>query len=159
MGGSTSKANPPHVNPVPAGKTRICIAGFNYSSYTGLAHRLGGIVGGLYSGAYETWYYWDSQGAYYAFLKDKFDPIPFPAHLKGHSSSPFVWLERGENNEIELIGGATEFQKWTLQQTDLAANGDIKAVAQGSWKLSDISHTGATWPAATADVRVPIRKE
>jgi hypothetical protein len=153
MGGGNSKANPPPCNPIPAAKTRICIAGFTMSSYTGLAHRLAGLVGGLYSTHYETWYYWDSQAAYYAFLKEKFDPIPFPPHLKGHSSSPFVWLERGDKHEIELIGGATEFQKWVLAQKDLASNPDIRTVAEGKWKLTDVFHTGGSWPTSSADLR------
>ncbi len=159
MGGSNSKANVPPINPVAAGKTRICIAGFTASSYTGLAHRLSGLIGALYSENYETWYYWDSQERYYIFLKDKFDPVPFPPHLKGHSSSPFVWLEHGETNSIELIGGATAFQAWVLQQPDLALNNHIKSVASGKWKFSDIFHTGNTWAKSTANIRTPVRRE
>ena len=151
MGTSAAKPIPP-VNPVPEGKTRICIAGFSISTYTGLAHRLAGLIGAMYGNKYETWYYWDAQAHYYTFLKAKFDPIPFPPHLQGHDSSPFLWLERGAKNEIELVGGATEFQKWVLKQEDLAANEDIKTVASGSWKLTDAFHTGEKTPQSTADV-------
>ena len=155
MGSSAAKPVPP-LNPVPQGKTRICIAGFSISTYTGLAHRLAGLIGALHGNHYETWYYWDSQKAYYAFLQQKFDPIPFPPHLKGHDSSPFVWLERGSANEIELIGGATEFQKWVLKQDELAANAAIKLAATESWKLSDAFHTGEKSPQSTADITTKV---
>lgn len=155
MGSSQARPVPP-LKPVPAGKVRICIAGYTISSYTGFARRLAGLVTQTHGDAYETWMYFDAQSPYYAFLKEKFDPIPFPPHLKGHSTSPFVWLERGPSNDIELLGGATEFKQWILKQLDLVGSDQVlKEAAEGSWKVSDIFHDKATSAQPTADVSEP----
>jgi hypothetical protein len=67
--------------------------------------------------SYETWFYWDTPGHFYAFTAHKFADVSFPEHLKGHQSSPFVWIERpassgsGEN-AIEPIGGCDHFRTW-----------------------------------------------
>ncbi len=52
----------------------------------------------------ETWYYFAPQRQYERFLQETFDPVPFPDHLKGHSTSPFVWAETGEDQKMELLG-------------------------------------------------------
>lgn len=67
--------------------------------------------------SYETWYYWDASGPFYAFTAEKFADVSFPEHLKGHSSSPFVWLEHPSSdgsgkNSIEPIGGCDHFCEW-----------------------------------------------
>lgn len=112
MGNSPARPIPKE-NVVPSGKTRICVAGYNISTYTGLARALAGAIGSRHAAQCETWFYFDKSKHYYDFLHVKFDPVPFPDHLKGHASSPFVWLERanaeGNANTIELLGGATEF--------------------------------------------------
>lgn len=38
------KANPPPRNPVPEGKTRICVAGFTASPHTGRARKLAALI-------------------------------------------------------------------------------------------------------------------
>ena len=52
--------------------------------------------------------------------------MPFPAHLKGHSTSPFVWIEQGApapadksaaataTSALTPIGGRDRFAEWAL---------------------------------------------
>ncbi len=37
---------------------------------------------------YETWFYWTGTDQYFEYVIDKFTNVPFPAHLKGHSTHP-----------------------------------------------------------------------
>ena len=134
MGGGDSKPNPPPSRPVPSGKIRICIVGFKLCPPAGKAHELAGMIAEKlpdmyvltfippplspsHSISYETWYYWDASGPFYAFTAEKFADVSFPEHLKGHSSSPFVWLEHPSSdgsgkNSIEPIGGCDHFCEW-----------------------------------------------
>jgi hypothetical protein len=52
---------------------------------------------------------------FYEFVIAKFDAVPFPAHLKGHCTHPFVWIETGADQKIEPIGGRDFFCEWTLK--------------------------------------------
>eukprot|EP00759_Apiculatamorpha_spiralis_P017952 PhF_6_TR24019/c0_g1_i1/m.33629 len=111
---ATGKANPPPFPPVPAGKSRVCVAGYWMSPYTAKAHELAHIIATKYTRNYESWYYWDNWG-FSPFIVAKFDPVPFPPHLKGHSSSPMVWIERA-GGDIEPIGGSDYFSEWVLKK-------------------------------------------
>lgn len=47
--------------------------------------------------------------------------MEFPAHLKNHDTSPFVWLETASvdpagPNKIVPIGGGDHFCEWTMTQ-------------------------------------------
>jgi len=118
------------------------MAGFAISSYTGQGRELAAKIAAKFPGEYETWFYFASQKQYYDFLKVKFDPVPFPPHLKGHSSSPFIWIERGNSFDIELIGGTTNLQKWVLANPTLSADPELKTLATQSWKMGHIFHNG-----------------
>ena len=59
-------------------KTRLCVAGFTVSPYTGRARTIAAQIAKLYPEEYETWFYFGSSTNYYDFLKLTFDPIPFP---------------------------------------------------------------------------------
>lgn len=143
----------PPRNPVPEGKTRICVAGYKISPYTGRSRTLAASIAEQHPGKYESWFYFDEANAYFAFLKELFDPVPFPPHLKGHASSPFVWLEHGETNEITPIGGNDYFSKWISENPDFANSEAIRKLA-GSWVgACDVFHNkAADAPKSTADV-------
>ena len=65
--------------------------------HTGRARNLAALIAATHPDKYETWFYFAGSDDFYGFLKITFDSVPFPEHLKGHSSSPFVWLETGPN--------------------------------------------------------------
>ena len=106
----------PPRTPVPANKIRICVAAFQFSHRAGRAHYLASEVAALHGDQYETWFYFNTPTNYYKFLQEFFDPIPFPDRLKGHDTSPFVWLETGNDNKMELLGGLDDFQKYCSER-------------------------------------------
>ena len=137
------KPNPPPSPPIGAGKTRICIAGFTHSAPTSKAHYMADIIAKAFPDKFETWYYWDSGSAFYGYIIPKFDSVPFPPHLKGHSTSPFVWLERGAEKTIEPIGGAKEFSAWVKDaKNGVSGNKRLLAEAETSPGLGCYTVTG-----------------
>lgn len=132
MGVAASHNCPPQ-SEVPRGKIRICVAGTTYSPYVGRAHKLAHHLATTYPDKFESWYYWDSKGAYFRFIIDTFDKVPFPAAVKGHSTTPLIWLEVNKadatgpsalpaneldgNAILEVVGGNDKFQVWTKQHT------------------------------------------
>lgn len=107
----------------------------------------------LHPEKYESWFYFDGADQFYAFLKEMFDPVPFPPHLKGHSSSPFVWLEHGPQNEITPIGGNDHFSKWVSSNPDLSSSKTISELATSWVGPSDVFHNNSsTAPQSTADI-------
>jgi glutathione S-transferase len=84
-----------------------------------------------------------------------FDNVTFPAHLKGHATSPFVWLETGNNEISQLIGGRSDLATWAKakfpQDKELAELCD-------HWKIGDTFHDKPTSAQSTADVRVEEKK-
>lgn len=152
MGSSGSVPVPPR-KPVPAGKTRICIAGFTLSTHTGRARRIIGIIAKKYPDKFESWMYFASGKEYYAFLKQTFDDIPFPPHLKGHDSSPFVWLEHPSEsgNRIEPIGGRSHLCEWVGKT--FPEDKELKALLPNDASvLLEAFHNGSGAPQSTADV-------
>ena len=148
MGSSaTIHHNAPTRNPVPDKKLRICVSGYKISTHTGRARRLADLIARKYPNEYETWFYFDSSDCYYDFLKETFDSVPFPEHLKGHSSSPFVWFEK-DKNVIEPIGPRSYFAEWAIKQ--FANDTEIFDCAMKDWSFGDIFHNscGAAQPTA-----------
>jgi len=113
---------------VPAGKTRICVAGFGISHHTGRAQKIAAMIANKNSDKYETWFYFSTLG-YRSFLKDDILPkIPDDQKSKPgttdkgktigeHTSSPFVWLETstgegGTAANYTAIGGRDKFVAW-----------------------------------------------
>ena len=120
----TAKLVKPKLTPVPAGKKRICVAGYTHSSPTANAHYMADMVARAQPGKFESWYFFD-QYTFFQFTAWRFSSpeIKFPPHLKGHSTSPFCWLEEGPNNTVTPIGGSDDLRAWVLKNTDgLPAN-------------------------------------
>ena len=134
---ATATSCPPAADPVAAGMTRIGVAGYPFSPPTAKAHELAHLIATKYPKEYDTYYYWD-MFAYYAFLKEKFDPVPFPSHLKGHATSPFAWLERDGGKQIAPIGGSDDMSKWALETFPDAA--DIVAKAKEAPSIANGFH-------------------
>ena len=147
MGNSAPALPIPDSPPIPANKTRICIAAVPVSPYSGRAHNLVAKIAELYPNEYETWYHFDAFPHFSDFIVKKFEPVPFPEHLKGHGSSPFVWLENGEDKVITPIGGCNELQIWSKEK--FPNNEQIQALACGGVMsfLSEMWH--ANGPPAT----------
>jgi hypothetical protein len=80
--------------------------------------------------SYETWFYWTGIDQWSEFVVNRFADVPFPDHLKGHSTHPvrsprmlriypflricqcsrdsriqFCWLEQGQEQLVTPIGG------------------------------------------------------
>ncbi len=154
----------PAAGPVPANKTRICIAvrslislnsegpsrhrtlpiihpytvrlierrriyffaqGTTVSLHAGRAHAIADAIVASDPSKYETWYYWTGYAEYGRFILERFANVPFPAHLKGHSTSPFVWIEQGPpadksaaaaaaTSVLTPIGGRDRFAEWAV---------------------------------------------
>lgn len=152
MGNGPSMTRPPR-NPVPEGKKRICVAGFRASPFTGRARAVAALIAEQYPDQYESWFYFDTSDNFYAFLKETFDPVPFPPHLKGHASSPFVWLEHGKGNVITPIGGNDYLSKWVNEQPALAKDSKITNLVASWYGYTDLFHNAdKKAPQSTADI-------
>jgi hypothetical protein len=121
MGAFSSKGPAGPRTPVPAGITRVCVAGYRVSPYTGRARQIAAHLAAKHSDSYESWFYFSSGGDFYAFTAATFESVPFPEHLKGHASSPFCWLETADpnapgQNVITPIGGCDHLQKWAKEK-------------------------------------------
>lgn len=73
---------------------------------------------------------------FYEYVIAKFETIPFPAHLKGHCTHPFVWIETGADQKIEPIGGRDFFCEWTLKNFPAADAPNATIVELASTKPS-----------------------
>ena len=81
--------------PVPAGKTRMCIAGWNASPNAGLAHEVATAVAKKYPDKYESWFHWDQNGPcpacccnnnYEQYIIERTAHETFPPALQGKAS-------------------------------------------------------------------------
>jgi hypothetical protein len=152
MGSGPSMEQAPR-NSVPEGKIRICVAGDNICPYAGRSRDIAALIAQLHPVQYETWLYFGETKEFNAFTKVTFDSVPFPPHLKGHASSPFVWLERGSEKVITPIGGNDHFSKWVLEQPELASNARIIKLVNSWFGFGDIFHNSRSdAPQSTADV-------
>lgn len=149
MGAKASRGVPPR-KPVPEGKIRLCEAGYLSSPHTGRARQIIGYIAAKYPNEYESWFYFDSGKYFFAFLKEVFDPVPFPEHLKGHSSSPFIWCEKGNNEISELIGGREHLAAWAKKK--FPDDQELGALCD-TWKIGDTFHDKPTSAQSTADVK------
>jgi hypothetical protein len=129
----TAKFTPPKSSPVPAGKIRLCVAGMTHSAPTAKAHIMADMLAQAFPEKYETWYYWDAY-TFYQFTKWKFDPVPFPPHLKGHATTPFCWIEEGPTNKITPIGGCDYFEKW-IQENVPNMPPKVSAFVKKPWRI------------------------
>ncbi len=89
-------------------------------------------------------------------LQMKWDSVPFPPYLKGHQTSPFIWIERANASDpslvdvAQLLGPSEKLAEWALEQPKLAANAEIKKAAGRSYwdQATEIFEA----PTSTADV-------
>jgi hypothetical protein len=120
----------PKVTPVPAGKIRICVSGYTHSAPTAKARYLATLIAEEFPDKFETWFYFSSS-MFFNFTAKKFANVDFPAHLKGHATSPFVWLETGSDNVIEPLGGAEFLSAWALDaKNGVSGSAKVKALAE-----------------------------
>jgi glutathione S-transferase len=155
MGAGEGKAVPPR-KPVPQGKIRICEAGYNASPHTGRARQIIGYIAAKYPNEYESWFYFDAGDKYFKFLHDMFDNVTFPAHLKGHGTSPFIWLETAPNEIHTLIGGRADLATWV--KSKFPNDKELLELA-GKWTFGDTFHDKPTSAQSTADVKVETKME
>jgi len=110
---ATYKPSPPRADPVEDGVTRIGVIGYTMSGPTGKAHDLANLIAKKYPKKYDTYYYFDNFG-WGSFSLQRFADVPFPDRLKGHSTSPFVWLEQS-GGKTTPIGGSDDMSTWALE--------------------------------------------
>jgi hypothetical protein len=126
---ATHVVTTPKITPVPAGKTRICVSGYTHSPPTAKGRYLATALAEEFPDKFETWFYFDT--GYHNFTSKRFENVDFPAHLKGHDSSPFVWLETGSDNAVQPLGGADFLSKWALDADNgVSGNAAVKALAE-----------------------------
>ena len=136
--------SPQPMPPITAGKSRLCVAGFQISPATSHAHFLASEIAKQHPDQYETWFYW-TFSEYYPYIIGKFKHVEFPAELKGHDTSPMVWIEsaaaptggegEGEGGKIDIIpiGGDVEMVRWV--GANFKDSQEVMACAdKGPWK-------------------------
>ncbi len=116
---NSTPAGPPPSLPVPVGKIRICMAGLKVSHHAGRAREIAVRLASMRPDLFETWFYYDSDTHFYAFLSQRFANVEFPQHLKGHDTSPFCWIEtrksaESASNDVLPLGGRDRFCEWLL---------------------------------------------
>jgi len=101
--------------PVPAGKTRLCVAGFGTSHHTARASRVARAVGASAPERLETWFYFDSAGyrgkdGLLPKIKSELDKDD-QERFASHNSSPFCWFEYPDGRR-KGIGGRDKLCEW-----------------------------------------------
>ncbi len=136
---------------------RICIAGTHFGGpHDARAHKIAAAIAAKYPAQYETWFYWTGIDQWSDYVIQKFDKVPFPAELKGHSTHPFVWLETGADQQIVPIGGRDRLCLWAQKMFPAAdsANADILKLADGSISMLDMWGHATDMPAATCGTKL-----
>eukprot|EP01084_Bolivina_argentea_P035346 65579_1 len=131
----TAVLKPHPSTPVPKGKIRICVAAFTHSAPSANAHYMADKLVKAHPEKYETWYYFCAF-SFFQFTAAKFANVDFPQHLKGHSTSPFCWLEHPSatnENTIEPLGGSEHLREYALKNSN---NKEVQAFAKQDWKVS-----------------------
>merc|ERR1740117_2702110 len=113
MGLATSKLPPREA--VPAGKIRVCVAGFGLSHHTGRARAIAEEVVKTQPCLFESWFYFNSsgfrgEGGLLPLVKSEL-PTAQRGKFKAHKSSPFCWLEHPDGSR-EAIGGRDDLCDW-----------------------------------------------
>ena len=160
MGCLCAKNAQPDRPAVAPGKTRICIAGYSMSPFTGSARVLASEVARAFPDRFESWFYWTGNGHLFEWAGQFFDKVEFPPELKGHASSPLIWLETapqpGEEsnpkifvapNRVQFIGGMTQLAAWvqknvldaklTPAQNASASVAEVAAAVNWAFRGSD----------------------
>ena len=122
---NNAKVDAPPAPPLKPGVDRFCVAAYSCSPPSAHAHLLADKIAQKYPDKIETYYYF-SLLAYFKFLEEKFGKVSFKEigceHLKGHDTSPFVWIERDKETAekegkkpLECIGGDDKFIEFVNQ--------------------------------------------
>ena len=104
-------------SPVPAGKVRICVAGFTLSHHTGRARKLADAIVKAQPSKYESWFYFDTktyQKEFLPVLKAELPPDQQEL-FKTHKSSPFCWLEHADGTK-DAKGGRDRLCEWAIKE-------------------------------------------
>ena len=128
----------PERTQVPAGKTRLCVAGWPNSPHVGRAVNLAREIVKADPASYESWFYLtygsnlrgeqgDGKGGLYGEVKDKF-PSEDKTRLANHKSVPFCWLEMPGGGS-KGFGGRDKLCEWVQTQPKLMAVEAIKQLA------------------------------
>eukprot|EP00039_Didymoeca_costata_P026536 m.16111 g.16111 ORF g.16111 m.16111 type:complete len:151 (+) comp5585_c0_seq1:418-870(+) len=102
--------------PVPAGKIRVCVAGFGVSHHTNRAGKIARAIAEAHPNKYETWFYFDSKGYRPDFLKQIKSELSQDQQQKfaAHKSSPFCWLEMPDGTR-DAKGGRDFLSEWAME--------------------------------------------
>lgn len=116
---NNAKVDAPESPPLKPGVDRFCVAAYSASPPSAHAHLLADLIARKYPDKIETYYYF-SMFSYFKFLEERFSKVSFAEigceHLKGHDTSPFVYIEREPvsaaaegKKPLECIGGDDKF--------------------------------------------------
>jgi len=112
--GNKQDPEAPARNPVPEGKTRVCVAGYgsspNYTRARNVAHE----IGKSDPSTYETWFYGPSRDKYFQWLAGFKDSDNIPEEWKGHKTAPICWFEK-PGEAVQIIGGRDRLCEWTVK--------------------------------------------
>jgi len=112
--GNTQDPELPPRNPVPEGKTRICVAGYSMSVHLKRARNVANELAKADPNAYETWFYAPSRDKFFEWLANWKQTETVPDQWKDHKTSPICWFERS-GQPIEIIGGRDRLCEWTIK--------------------------------------------
>lgn len=138
MGSEASKLshNAETRQPVTTGITRICVVGINYHGETGRSKRLASKIAEKFSSKYEVWCYIDGPIQVGSFMATK--PSDGETTVDASKSlPPYVWMET-DTEKGKTIMSNEEFKKWALENTELFADSEVKALSEGpAWSYND----------------------
>jgi len=112
--GNTPEPELPPRNPVPEGKTRICVSGYTISIHFKRARNVAYEIAKADPNAYETWFYGPPRDKYFEWLTNFKQTEAVPDEWKDHKTSPICWFER-PGQPIEIIGGRDKLCEWTIK--------------------------------------------
>jgi len=114
MGNSpTVEPELPPRNPVPEGKTRICVAGYEQSAHFTRARNVAHEIVTASPDQYESWYYGPSRTKYFEWLAT-WKATVNDEKWKDHKTSPMCWFEKSDGS-VEVLGGRDRFCEWTIK--------------------------------------------
>jgi hypothetical protein len=127
----------PKRTPVPAGKTRLCVAGWPNSPHVGRAVNLAREIAKADPSSYETWFFLtygsnlrgeggDGKGGLMGEIKALM-PADDKERLASHKSVPFCWIETPGG--VTGFGGRDRFCEWVQKQEKLMQIAVVKEMA------------------------------
>lgn len=115
---SQEEIQPMKAGRVPAGKTRLCVAGFKVSHNTGHARCMADMIAKKFPDRYETWFHFPafSPAEYFDYIETVIKPQLNEEQRASFSSrvgwsSPFCWLLNSDG-VLDAKGGNDRFCEW-----------------------------------------------